>query len=386
MEFFQEILFTVGVYLLVFVIPKLVSIVVTSSDVAKGKSVSVSADLMGKRVMNEPQHAKKSVVCDQERVIKLDEEEFLLFTSSVICVDSEIADNERVGVVGLEEKSVEESVCEEKEKESEFDSGGLKEHGLIVVEDEFVENLVEESPERAEFGEIRIELVKGEVGVAKSEEVGVLEGEGTIGTEIDGVMVKDVVGVAESDEVLVSVGGDGNESNGVSDNVAAEEEDGLLDDWEGIERTDLEKCFGAAVVFVGSKTNAGCISNLENDTKMQLYGLHKIAIEGPCHELQPMALKVSARAKWNAWQRLGNMSPEVAMEQYVTLLSGKIPGWLGDDAYGGEQVFSDVKASRTSLQKQPDTEKERKLDDLKLFAEECGVIMVESSNSKSRDK
>jgi len=27
----------------------------------------------------------------------------------------------------------------------------------------------------------------------------------------------------------------------------------------------------------------------------------------------------------NAWQRLGNMTPEVAMEQYITLLSRRIP-------------------------------------------------------------
>ncbi|RVW57451.1 hypothetical protein CK203_078852 [Vitis vinifera] len=33
----------------------------------------------------------------------------------------------------------------------------------------------------------------------------------------------------------------------------------------------------------------------------------------------------------NAWQRLGNMSPEAAMEQYVALLSRDIPGWSVDD-------------------------------------------------------
>lgn len=32
----------------------------------------------------------------------------------------------------------------------------------------------------------------------------------------------------------------------------------------------------------------------------------------------------------NAWQSLGNMNPEVAMEQYVTLLSGSIPEWAGE--------------------------------------------------------
>lgn len=106
-----------------------------------------------------------------------------------------------------------------------------------------------------------------------------------------------------------------------------EEEEGFLDDWEGVERTELEKRFGDAVVFVGSKNN---VDRVDYDLKMQLYGLHKVALEGPCRAPQPMSLKVSARAKWNAWQSLGNMNRELAMEQYVMLLSWSIPGWKGE--------------------------------------------------------
>lgn len=29
-----------------------------------------------------------------------------------------------------------------------------------------------------------------------------------------------------------------------------------------------------------------------------------------------------------AWQKVGNMNPEVAMEQYINLLSESIPGWM----------------------------------------------------------
>ena len=29
----------------------------------------------------------------------------------------------------------------------------------------------------------------------------------------------------------------------------------------------------------------------------------------------------------NAWQKLGNMNPDVAMELYIALLSEKVPGW-----------------------------------------------------------
>nr|GEZ65214.1 FERM/acyl-CoA-binding protein, 3-helical bundle [Tanacetum cinerariifolium] len=39
--------------------------------------------------------------------------------------------------------------------------------------------------------------------------------------------------------------------------------------------------------------------SLESDAQMEFYGLHKVATEGPCQEDQPMALKVSVRAKWD---------------------------------------------------------------------------------------
>nr|XP_027074719.1 acyl-CoA-binding domain-containing protein 3-like [Coffea arabica] len=115
---------------------------------------------------------------------------------------------------------------------------------------------------------------------------------------------------------------EGNESN---NRVGMEEsEEGLFDDWEGIERSELEKHFDAAVAFVGSKGNA---DRIDGNTRMQLYGLHRVAMEGPCHGPQPTALKVSARAKWNAWQKLGDMSSERAMERYMALLSASIPEW-----------------------------------------------------------
>ncbi|KAG6705454.1 hypothetical protein I3842_07G179700 [Carya illinoinensis] len=105
------------------------------------------------------------------------------------------------------------------------------------------------------------------------------------------------------------------------------------DDWEGIERSELEKAFAAAAKFVLESSSAGnedrlAMAGVGSDLQMELYGLHKIATEGPCRDSQPMALKLSARAKWNSWQRLGQMSPEVAMEQYIKLLSDRVPGWM----------------------------------------------------------
>ncbi|GMI68793.1 hypothetical protein HRI_000548600 [Hibiscus trionum] len=119
------------------------------------------------------------------------------------------------------------------------------------------------------------------------------------------------------------------------------------DDWERVEITELEKDFGEAICFLEYKCIADKDFKLGNDLKMQLYGLHKIANEGPCNEPQPMALELSARAKWNAWKRLGNMSPEAAMELYITLVSSSIPRFVQDDIHeNGKQDCADAEASR----------------------------------------
>ncbi|KAK6125235.1 hypothetical protein DH2020_040979 [Rehmannia glutinosa] len=102
-------------------------------------------------------------------------------------------------------------------------------------------------------------------------------------------------------------------------------ENEIIDDWEGIERSELEKKFGEAVVFMSYKRNA---DKIDGDLKLELYALQKLVLEGVCqHGSQPMALNFSARAQWNAWQKLGNMSRDKAMEKYVNILVNAIPGW-----------------------------------------------------------
>uniref|UniRef100_A0A2P2JCD0 Acyl-CoA binding protein 3B n=1 Tax=Rhizophora mucronata TaxID=61149 RepID=A0A2P2JCD0_RHIMU len=78
------------------------------------------------------------------------------------------------------------------------------------------------------------------------------------------------------------------------------------DDWEGIERSELEKSFAKAAKFVESGDLDGRLSRLGSDVLIKLYGLHKLVTEGPCREQPPMALKVAARAKW--YQTLLNLA------------------------------------------------------------------------------
>ncbi|XP_028119426.1 acyl-CoA-binding domain-containing protein 3-like isoform X3 [Camellia sinensis] len=359
MELFQELMFTVGLSLLVFfVIAKHFSMA-SSSDPAGDNSVSVS--VIG--VITEQNRPQKSVVWDsasERRVCFVDEavefDEHVeepraeAVGSPLICGDEELDDGEEVFEeflnVGLENEA---NLFDECSKWEKFREIGIES-----------EDLVEKCSEKAGVREIGIESGNDGESVAKFEEVRVLESED-------------------------------NKRNESVDEICGKET-GFFDDWEGIERTELEKRFGDAVVFAGSKSNADRILSLDNDSKMQLYGLHKVAIEGRCRLPQPMALKVSARAKWNAWRQLGDMNREVAMEQYIALMSRSIPGWMGGDTEDGKQVSSDAGASTNlpfNLHKLVGTENESISEERKPCDGGCGMIGVEGfegSNSVNRER
>lgn len=79
------------------------------------------------------------------------------------------------------------------------------------------------------------------------------------------------------------------------------EKESLLDDdsdWEGIESTELDETFSAATAFVAATAADKNSAKVSNDVQLLLYGLYKIATEGPCTVPQPSALKMTARAKW----------------------------------------------------------------------------------------
>lgn len=133
---------------------------------------------------------------------------------------------------------------------------------------------VDESNQGVKINEVEVELMEGESIAHKVEEV-----------EVE---------VSQCDRNCNEIDEYKRKGTEVSEYMGLLDED----DWEGIEWTELERCFGAAVVFVGSKSNANRVAGLSNDVKMKLYGYHRIATQGPCREPQPMTLKFSARAKW----------------------------------------------------------------------------------------
>ncbi|KAL0400579.1 UNVERIFIED_CONTAM: Acyl-CoA-binding domain-containing protein 1 [Sesamum latifolium] len=127
----------------------------------------------------------------------------------------------------------------------------------------------------------------------------------------------------EEKEPLIS--GDGrssNESLGLGDDSDSD------DDWEGVESTELDETFSAATAFVAATAVDRASLKVSNDVQLQLYGLYKIATEGPCSAPQPSALKMTARAKWQAWHKLGAMPPEEAMEKYIDIVNELYPTWM----------------------------------------------------------
>ncbi|KAG2701414.1 hypothetical protein I3843_06G039900 [Carya illinoinensis] len=127
----------------------------------------------------------------------------------------------------------------------------------------------------------------------------------------------------DADSLIAEQGSIRNDSAPASD---AEDDDD--DDWEGVESTELDEAFSAATAFVAAAAADRLSEKVSNDVQLSLYGLYKIATEGPCSTPQPSALKITARAKWQAWQKLGAMPPEEAMQKYIDLVTELYPSWL----------------------------------------------------------
>lgn len=174
----------------------------------------------------------------------------------------------------------------------------------VQVENEFEitcdrETFVEKPSAMTELGQVN--RIEEEESVREDvETVGLEDNTAKSGVEDQPFREVGVKKVGDVFELADVICGDVSEEKEESGNGADDEKEPLLcqeddEDWEGIERSELEKVFAQAVNFVDKDERAW---NLGGDVKMKLYGLHKVAMEGPCHEPQPMALKFSARSKW----------------------------------------------------------------------------------------
>ncbi|XP_072937512.1 uncharacterized protein [Epargyreus clarus] len=78
----------------------------------------------------------------------------------------------------------------------------------------------------------------------------------------------------------------------------------------------LEEKFNAAVNVIRSLPKSGSYQP-SNELMLRFYSYFKQATEGPCDKPKPGFWDVVNRAKWESWNKLGNMTKEEAMEAYV---------------------------------------------------------------------
>ncbi|XP_015116621.1 acyl-CoA-binding domain-containing protein 5 [Diachasma alloeum] len=77
-----------------------------------------------------------------------------------------------------------------------------------------------------------------------------------------------------------------------------------------------EEKFDAAVNVIRSLPKNGAYQP-SHELQLRFYAYYKQATEGPCQQSKPAFWEVVRKAKWDAWMRLGNMSRQEAMNNYV---------------------------------------------------------------------
>ncbi|XP_026742119.1 acyl-CoA-binding domain-containing protein 5 [Trichoplusia ni] len=78
----------------------------------------------------------------------------------------------------------------------------------------------------------------------------------------------------------------------------------------------LEEKFNAAVNVIRSLPKSGSYQP-SNELMLRFYSYFKQATEGTCDKPKPGFWDVVNRAKWESWNKLGNMTREEAMQAYV---------------------------------------------------------------------
>lgn len=68
-------------------------------------------------------------------------------------------------------------------------------------------------------------------------------------------------------------------------------------------------------------------ASLSDKQRLALYALFKQVTIGPCKEPQPSKLRFVARAKHDAWKKLGSLAKAQAIEQYIALIESFAPRW-----------------------------------------------------------
>ncbi|XP_050732669.1 enoyl-CoA delta isomerase 2-like isoform X2 [Eriocheir sinensis] len=82
---------------------------------------------------------------------------------------------------------------------------------------------------------------------------------------------------------------------------------------------------GVSPQFEEAKTRLGALKeDPGNETKLKIYALFKQATAGPVTTKRPGMIDFVGRAKWDAWNALGSMTPEEAQKTYIKLVNSLV--------------------------------------------------------------
>jgi len=76
------------------------------------------------------------------------------------------------------------------------------------------------------------------------------------------------------------------------------------------------------------------VAKLDDKTLLVLYGYYKQGLEGPCNSPKPSWYNTKGRAKWEAWNKLGDMPQAEAKTLYTQLVESLDPEFLSSPKEG----------------------------------------------------
>ncbi|XP_045199189.1 acyl-CoA-binding domain-containing protein 6-like isoform X2 [Mercenaria mercenaria] len=85
---------------------------------------------------------------------------------------------------------------------------------------------------------------------------------------------------------------------------------------------EINSVFEAATEFVRDNT-----SSFDSDTLLKLYARYKQVKAGICNTPKPGFFDLQGKQKWSAWKKLGDMSRDCAMKEYIDTVSEHNPKW-----------------------------------------------------------
>lgn len=129
-----------------------------------------------------------------------------------------------------------------------------------------------------------------------------------------------------------------------------------VDDYSDLTELGIDVAEGdeLTVKFDKCVKHVQCIAGtLDNETLLKCYSLYKQSLEGPCNTPKPSWYDMRGKAKWEAWNSLGNMDKNDAKNKYIELVLEISPDFTFDEA--GSKSDSWVRVS--SLAQEPTLDK-----------------------------